>query len=51
MKTPIHLSAYERRVALVQETLSANSELTRKNARVLAVRVLDALDRIPEKVR
>lgn len=48
MKT---LSLYENRVKLVQETLTAHGELAEGLARDLAVRVLDALDHIPEKVR
>ncbi|MCE6996173.1 DUF6307 family protein [Saccharothrix sp. S26] len=51
MTTPTHLSLYERRVELVQEALSAHSDLSRTDARGLAVHVLHALDRIPERVR
>ena len=51
MTTPTHLSTYERRVELVREALSAHSGLSGKEARGLAVHVLDALDHIPEKVR
>ncbi|MFD7658188.1 DUF6307 family protein [Actinosynnema sp. NPDC059797] len=51
MTTPTYLSSYERRVELVRETLSAHSGISGKDARELAVRVLDALDHIPEKVR
>ncbi|MFJ6677377.1 DUF6307 family protein [Actinosynnema sp. NPDC091369] len=51
MTTPTYLSLYERRVELVQEALSAHSDLSRKDARGLAVHVLHALDRIPERVR
>ncbi|MFT7837070.1 DUF6307 family protein [Saccharothrix sp. BKS2] len=46
-----HLSSYERRVELVRETLSAHSEIGGKEARALAVHVLEALDHIPEKIR
>jgi hypothetical protein len=48
MKT---LSMYENRVKLVQDTLTAHGELADAPAHDLAVRVLDALDHIPEKVR
>ncbi|WP_367127692.1 DUF6307 family protein [Saccharothrix sp. HUAS TT1] len=51
MTTPTYLSLYERRIELVREALSAHSELSRKDARDLAVHVLHALDRIPENLR
>jgi len=48
MKT---LSLYENRVKLVRDTLIAHGELADTAAHDLAVRVLDALDHIPERVR
>ncbi|MEU6154959.1 DUF6307 family protein [Actinosynnema sp. NPDC047251] len=51
MTTSTFVSLYEHRIALVQETLSTHSKLSTKDARDLAVHVLVALDRIPEKVR
>jgi hypothetical protein len=51
MTTSTFVSLYERRVVLVQETLSAHTKLSAKHARALAVHVLGALDHIPEKVR
>ncbi|WP_196777661.1 DUF6307 family protein [Lentzea aerocolonigenes] len=51
MTTPTYMSLYERRVVLVQETLTAHSKLSAKHARDLAVHVLGSLDHIPEKVR
>lgn len=42
---------YENRVALVKDTIMARSKLSDKAADDLAVRVLHALDSIPEKMR
>ena len=46
-----HVSLYEQRVALVAHALTQNSKLDDKSAVDLAVHVLHAIDRIPEKVR
>lgn len=46
-----YVSLYERRLKLVQDTLTEHSELGVKPARALAVQVLGALDHIPEQVR
>lgn len=51
MATVEYISLYDLRVKLVQETLTANSELTDDAARTLAIHVLEALDHIPEKRR
>jgi hypothetical protein len=51
MTTSTYMSLYERRVKLVQETLTEHSKLSKKDARDLAVHVLGALDHIPEQVR
>jgi len=51
MTVPTYLSTYERRVKLVQDTLMEDSKLSAKSARNLAVRVLSALDHLPERVR
>ncbi|RZS91640.1 anti-anti-sigma factor [Motilibacter rhizosphaerae] len=42
---------YQRRVDLATQALVDHSELSEAVARVLAVHVLDAVDRIPERVR
>jgi hypothetical protein len=42
---------YDRRVDLVADTITANSKLDKKAASDLAVRVLAALNSIPEIVR
>ncbi|MGP4058984.1 DUF6307 family protein [Mycobacterium sp. 4D054] len=42
---------YQNRVTLVQDTVRQHSALDEDAARELAVRVLHALDSIPEKVR
>ena len=44
-------SPYENRVKLVQDTLTKYSAVDHEAAGKLAVRVLHALDSIPEKVR
>jgi hypothetical protein len=44
-------SPYEIRLKIVQETLQANSTLDDAKAAELAVRVLHALNSIPEKMR
>jgi hypothetical protein len=46
-----YMSAYERRVELVKDTLKAHSKLSDKQAFDLAEHVLDALNHIPENVR
>lgn len=46
-----HISAYDKRVKLVSAALTSHSELSEKDARQLAVHVLQSLDHIPEKVR
>ena len=51
MTAPTYVSLYERRLKLVQDTLTEHSELSAKSARAAAVRVLGALDHIPERVR
>lgn len=51
MATVEYISLYDLRVKLVQETLTANSELADDTARTLAIHVLEALDHIPEKRR
>ncbi|MGW6442819.1 DUF6307 family protein [Lentzea sp. NPDC055074] len=51
MTTKTHMSAYERRLQMVQDVLTDRAELDGKTARDLAVRVLSALDHIPERVR
>lgn len=51
MTTSNYVSLYERRVKLVQDTLTEHSKLGAKSARALAVQVLGALDHIPEHVR
>jgi hypothetical protein len=49
MTTPTYVSLYERRLKL--DTLTEHSELSAKSAQAAAVRVLGALDHIPERVR
>ena len=44
-------SPYQKRLKLVQDTLTHNSKLDDAVAGELAVHVLHALDSIPEKVR
>ncbi|MCX2946952.1 DUF6307 family protein [Lentzea sp. NEAU-D7] len=51
MTTSTYTSAYERRLKMVQDVLTGQSELEGTAARDLAVRVLRALDHIPEQVR
>ncbi len=51
MTAPAYVSMYERRIKLVQDTLTEHSKLNAKSARDLAVQVLGALDHIPERVR
>jgi hypothetical protein len=46
LKTP-----YDKRVQLVQDTISGNSKVGDKAASELAVQILHALDSIPEKMR
>jgi hypothetical protein len=45
------MSAYDRRLKLVEDVLSGHSELRGKASRDLAVQVLHALDHISEQVR
>jgi Family of unknown function (DUF6307) len=42
---------YEHRVALVQNVVTRDTKLDEKASYALAVNVLQALDRIPEKIR
>ncbi|SER72875.1 hypothetical protein SAMN05216188_114187 [Lentzea xinjiangensis] len=51
MTAMTHTSAYDRRLKMVQDVLSGQTELGEKAARDLAVHVLRALDHIPERVR
>jgi hypothetical protein len=51
MTTATYVTLYERRLKLVQDTLTEHSKLGPKSARALAVHVLGALDHIPEQVR
>jgi hypothetical protein len=51
MTTSTHVSAYERRLKMVEDVLTGRTELDGKAARDLAVHVLRALDHIPERVR
>lgn len=45
------VSRYERRVAFVKEVIAENSTLDDDVARELAVRVVHAIDHIPEPTR
>ena len=51
MTASTYVSLYERRLKLVQDTLTEHSELSAESSRALAVHVLGALDHIPERVR
>ena len=57
MTSSTYVSRYERRVTLVVDALqgddhaSPDAVMTEDTARALAVRVLNALDHIPETVR
>jgi hypothetical protein len=57
MATSTYVSRYQRRIDLVVEALreesdtSADTTMSEETARRLAVRVLQALDHIPETVR
>jgi hypothetical protein len=57
MTTSTYVSRYQRRIDLVVEALrdesdtSADTTMSEETARRLAVRVLQALDHIPETVR
>jgi hypothetical protein len=52
MSTVINfMTPYENRIALVQGVLTQNTKLDDKSSYALAVSVLQALDRIPEKMR
>ncbi len=52
MSTVINFrTPYEHRVALVQDVLTQSTDLDEKASYALAVNVLQALDRIPEKMR
>ena len=52
MSTVINfMTPYEHRVALVQNVLQQNTKLDEKKSYALAAQVLQALDRIPEKIR
>lgn len=45
------MSRYDRRVKLVHDIIKTRSEVDDKDAREIAVSILHALDRIPEKIR
>jgi uncharacterized protein DUF6307 len=45
------ISAYDRRVMLVRDQITAHSALDEKTAATIAVHVLHAIDTIPEKIR
>jgi hypothetical protein len=47
----VYVSHYDRRIRLVADALTQNSELTDETAVELAKHVLNALDHIPETVR
>ncbi|WP_370945457.1 DUF6307 family protein [Amycolatopsis sp. cg5] len=49
--TAAYQSRYDRRVSLVQELVSSNTKLKDKEARALAVKMIHALDTVPESVR
>ncbi|SES43164.1 DUF6307 family protein [Lentzea albida] len=51
MTASTYVSLYERRLKLVQDTLTDHSELSAESSRALAVHVLGALDHIPEHIR
>jgi len=51
MTATMHTTAYERRLKMVEDVLTGRTELDGKASRDLAVRVLRALDHIPERVR
>ncbi|SDF45108.1 hypothetical protein SAMN05216553_101700 [Lentzea fradiae] len=51
MTTTKYTSAYERRLKIVRDVLADRTELSGEAAGDLAVRVLSALDHIPERVR
>jgi hypothetical protein len=57
MTAPTYVSRYERRITMVVDALRGDSDaspdtvLSEEAARVLAERVLQALDHIPEVVR
>lgn len=46
-----YMSRYDRRVKLVTDALRNHSKLSEKDSFTLAEHVLEALDRMPEKVR
>lgn len=45
------VSRYDRRVMLMRDVLKENEKLTEAECRELAVRLLRAMDMIPEKIR
>jgi hypothetical protein len=47
----LFVSRYDHRVKLVQDIVKANTQLSDQKCRALAVRLVHALDTIPEKVR
>jgi len=51
MATVEYVSLYDLRVKLVRDTLTKNSKLDDNASHELAMRVLDALDHIPEQRR
>ncbi|WP_162835896.1 DUF6307 family protein [Amycolatopsis orientalis] len=48
---PTYVSRYDQRVKLVENVLKENSALSAEDCHVLAIRLLRALEEIPEKVR
>jgi hypothetical protein len=50
MPGTIFVSRYEQRIAFVQNVLSKNSELGDEPAHDLAVKILAAIDNIPEQI-
>ncbi|GLY49909.1 DUF6307 family protein [Lentzea sp. NBRC 102530] len=51
MTASTYVSLYERRLKLVQDTLTEHSGFSAESSRALAVHVLGALDHIPESIR
>jgi hypothetical protein len=45
------MTPYEHRVSLVQNVVTQNTQLDEKASHALAVTILQALDRIPERIR
>lgn len=49
--TTTYVSVYDQRIKLVAAALTENSKMAEKAAVKLAVHVLHAIDRIPERIR